>query len=87
MFGPPRDEELADIFSTIRRRPDGKSTGFLHDFFWQVSALMLGTRELSEAEFTAIVGRQERSCRTFAMGSSSRNFATTISGLRQQDGG
>ncbi len=82
-LGPPRDEELAEIFSAIRRRPDGKSTRHLHDFLWQVSALMLGTRELSEAEFAAIVGRQERSCRTFAMGPSSRNFATMLLDLRE----
>ncbi len=81
LFGEPRDEELREIVSTLRRRPDGKSLGFTHDYLWQACALILGTYPLSEAEFEAILTRLERSCRTFSRGASSRNFATTLRNL------
>src|SRR5437764_900388 len=29
-FGDRRDAEMLEIFSTLRRRPDGKSLGFVH---------------------------------------------------------
>lgn len=74
LVGPPRDEELRELFSLLRRRPDGKSTGFLHDYVWQALALILGTHALSEAEYNAILARHELSCRRAAMGPSSRNF-------------
>ncbi|MBM3821629.1 MAG: hypothetical protein FJ404_01865 [Verrucomicrobia bacterium] len=78
---PPRDAELEEIFVALRKRPDGKSLGSLHDYLWRVSALILATRPLSLAEFEAIVGRLEKSARTFGMGSTSRNMASSIAGL------
>ena len=42
------------------------------------AALMLGARPLSQAEFEAIVGRLERSCRTFQMGPGSKNYVATL---------
>ena len=83
-FGDPRDAEMKDIYSTLRRRPDGRSLGFIHDYMWQAAALVLGTRTLSQAEFEAIMARLERSCRTFEMGPTSRNYiASLISTLGQ----
>jgi hypothetical protein len=81
LWGPPRDEALGEVFSYLRRRPDGKSQGFLHDFLWQVMAVVLGTRVLSRAEFEAIMARLEKSCRRFAMGPSSRNYAMALAQL------
>ncbi len=78
IFGDPRDEELREIFSMIRRRPDGRSLGYMHDYLWQAAALVLGVFPLSQAEFEAIVARMERSCRTFSEGVSSRNFASSL---------
>src|SRR5437660_2831522 len=77
-FGDPRDAEMEEIYSTLRRRPDGKSLGLVHDYLWQAAALVLGTRPLSEAEFGAIMSRSERSCRTFQLGPTSRNYAASI---------
>lgn len=82
-FGDRRDAEMLEIYSTLRRRPDGKSLGFVHDYLWQAAALVLGTRPLSQAEFEAILNRLERSCRTFEMGPTSRNY---IAALRQTIG-
>lgn len=77
-LGDLRDAEMKEIFSTLRRRPDGRSLGFVHDYLWQAAALVLGTRPLSQAEFEAIMARLERSCRTFEEGPTSRNFVAAI---------
>ncbi len=78
VFGDRRDAEMREIFSALRRRPDGKSMGFVHDYMWQAAAFVLATRPLSQAEFEAILARLERSCRTFEMGPSSRNYIVTL---------
>ncbi len=78
VVGDRRDEEMREIYSWLRRLPDGRSHGFVHDYMWQAAALVLGTRPLSQAEFEAILARLERSCRTFNLGSSSRNYVTTL---------
>jgi tetratricopeptide (TPR) repeat protein len=74
-IGDRTDQEMEQIFSTLRRRPDGRSLGMVHDFIWQVAALMLGKYELSEAEFEALVGQLERSVRKWALRPVSRNYA------------
>lgn len=58
----------------MRRRPDGKSLGPLHDVVWQSAALVLGLRPWSEAEYAAVFGQLARSARHFRMGPSSRNY-------------
>ena len=75
---PPSDAELREVFSILRRRPDGKSSGTIHDALWQMMALLLATRPLSQAEYEAIVARMERSCRTFETHPTSRNFIATL---------
>ncbi len=77
-FGDRRDEEMLEIYSNLRRRPDGRSLGFFHDYMWQAAALILGTQILSQAEYEAILSRLERSCRTFRMGLTSRNYLATL---------
>jgi hypothetical protein len=78
LIGDRRDEEMLEIYSALRRRPDGRSLGLPHDYMWQAAALVLGSRFLSKAEFEVIVGRLERSCRTFRMGPTSRNYVATL---------
>jgi len=78
IFGDPRDAEMKEVFATLRRRPDGRSLSYLHDYMWQAAAWILGTRPLSQAEFEAIMGRLERSCRTFEIGPTSRNYAAML---------
>lgn len=69
---------MKEIYSVLRRRPDGRSLGFVHDYMWQAAALILGTRSLSQAEFEAIMARLERSCRTFETNATSRNYITAL---------
>lgn len=76
--GDRRDAEMKEIYSVLRRRPDGRSLGFVHDYMWQAAALILGTRSLSQAEFEAIMARLERSCRTFETNATSRNYITAL---------
>lgn len=85
-FGDRRDAEMKEVYSTLRRRPDGRSLGFVHDYLWQAAALILGTRPLSQAEFEAILARLERSCRTFEMGPTSRNYVATLKSTFGQAG-
>jgi hypothetical protein len=58
----------------LRRRPDGRSLGAVHDFLWQVTALLLGTQALSAAEFEALIGALERSTRKWGLRPVSRNY-------------
>ncbi len=87
LLGDPRDAEMKEIYSVLRRRPDGQSLGFFHDCMWQAAALVLGTRPLSQAEFEAIIARLERSCRTFERGPTSRNYLTSLRMTVGQAGG
>jgi hypothetical protein len=74
VMGDRTDQELEEIYSSLRRRPDGRSLGPVHDFLWQVCALLLGKYELSAAEFAAIAGQLERSVRKWALRPVSRNY-------------
>jgi hypothetical protein len=85
VVGDRRDTEMKEIYSTLRRRPDGKSRGMEHDYMWQAAALLLGMWPLSQAEFEAIVARLERSCRTFEDGPSSRNYVTSLRTLFERE--
>jgi hypothetical protein len=69
---------MEGIYSMLRRRPDGRSLGAVHDFLWQVAALLLGTRRLSGAEFEALVGALERSTRKWAMRPVSRFYVAYL---------
>ena len=60
---PATDDDIKEAFSTIRRRPDGRSLGVVHDVLWQATALSLGLRPTSEAEFRALMNRLELSAR------------------------
>jgi hypothetical protein len=80
-FGEPSDQDLREIYNTLRRLPDGRSTGPLHDYLWQVMALMLGTWPLSQAQYEAIINQLERSCKTFSMGASSHNYLAYLKGM------
>jgi len=83
----PVDKEFLDIYSQMRRRPDGRSLGHLHDIVWQSAALVLGLRPWSGAEYTAVFGQLARSARHFKMGSSSRNYVGYIRQMMEEAGG
>ncbi|MCX6923396.1 MAG: hypothetical protein NT154_09345 [Verrucomicrobia bacterium] len=77
-IGDRSDQEMEEIYSMLRRRPDGRSVGAVHDFLWQVSALLLGTQALSAAEFEALIGALERSTRRWALRPVSRFYAAYL---------
>ena len=73
-LGDRTDQELEEIFSALRRRPDGRSLGPEHDFLWQVAALMLAKHMTSQAEFEAIFSQLENSARGWGIAPVSRNY-------------
>jgi hypothetical protein len=64
----------------LRRRPDGRSLNRIHDLVWQVSALLLASHILSEAEFEALIGALVRSTRKWGLRPVSRNYAAFLQG-------
>jgi hypothetical protein len=60
---PAYDDDVMEAFSAIRRRPDGRSLGLVHDLLWQSVALAVGLRPTSPAELSAIMSRLELSVR------------------------
>lgn len=80
ILGDPTDLEMREVYSNLRRRPDGRRQSFLHEFMWQGAVLMAATRPISREEFEAILARIERSCRTFSIGLVSRNYLASLHG-------
>jgi hypothetical protein len=76
--GDRTDAELEHLYSNLRRRPDGKSIGPEHDALWQVVALLLAMRPLSQAEFEAIFSQLARSVRRWKIGDTSRNYVAFL---------
>lgn len=72
--GDRTDQELEEAYAELRRRPDGRSLGKTHDYLWQVAALLLGTKVLSQAEFDAIFATLHHSAKTWALRPISRNY-------------
>jgi len=77
----PTDKEFNDAYSAIRRRPDGKSNGFLHDLIWQATCIALATDPWSEAETEAVLRQLARSSRAFRLSASSRNYMDYVSNI------
>jgi len=76
--GDRTDQEMEEIYSMLRRRPDGRSLGAVHDFLWQVAALLLGIHVLSAAEFEALIGALVRSTRKWGLRPVSRNYVAYL---------
>lgn len=74
------DADFKEIFSAMRRRPDGRRINLMHDLIWQVAALTLALYPCSEAEYSAIFMRLEKSARTFNMGQGSKNYIAYLLG-------
>jgi len=73
--GDRTDQAMEEIYSMLRRRPDGRSLGEDHDFLWQVAALLLGRHVLSGAEFEGLFASLTRSTRRWGIKPVSRNYA------------
>ena len=76
----PKDETMYEVYTQLRRRPDGKpgQNESLHAVIWQCLAFLAGIIEISEAEYVAIVGRLARSASTFRTSYSSTNMFTHL---------
>jgi hypothetical protein len=83
-LGDKTDQEFLELYSAMRRRPDGRSLGVVHDFLWQVCALLLAMQPLSALEYEAIMGRLVRSARTFSRGLVSRNYIPSLRSVFEQ---
>lgn len=72
----PRDMTMKEIYSQLRRRPDGSShnTDAIYSVIWQCLAFLTGVMEISEAEYTAILSRLVRSASTFYTSAASKNM-------------
>ena len=68
------DEKFIDIYSILRRKPDGKSIGRVHDNIWRNIAFFLITRHCSQGEYEAFIRRLEQSARAFHMNCFSINY-------------
>lgn len=79
-LGDKSDQEFEEVFANLRRRPDGRSLGPLHDFVWQLAALLLGTWVVSAAEFEAVFGQLARSAQRWSMRPVSRNYIAYVRG-------
>ena len=77
-LGDATDGEFRELFTTLGRRPDGRSLGLLHDCLWQTLAWFLATRPVSAAEYEAILGRLALSAKHFSLGLVSRNYIESI---------
>ncbi len=84
-MGDRTDQEMEEIYSALRRRPDGRSLGVLHDLVWQIAALLLGRCPLSEAEFEGLLGALVRSTRRWAQRPISRNYVTYLRKTFEKD--
>lgn len=76
--GDRTDQEIEEIYATLRRRPDGASLGDVHDFMWQVAALLVGTQAVSAAELEAIFEQLRSSARKWAQKPVSRNYVAFL---------
>jgi len=79
-LGDRTDQEMEEVFSMLRRRPDGRRLNRIHDFVWQAAALLLATHPMSGAEFEALMGALERSARGWGQRPISRNYAAYLQG-------
>ena len=72
------DDRFIEAFSAVRRRPDGKSVGFIHDVIWQLAADFLIRHVCSQHEFEACFRRLEQSARTWHTSATSTNYLANI---------
>ncbi|MBI4431537.1 MAG: hypothetical protein HY587_07495 [Candidatus Omnitrophica bacterium] len=80
MQGITTDEEMLRLYSLIRRRPDAKSEGFLHDVIYQSAALVLALKPLSLKEFESVMNRLTLSARHWKDGPASRHYIHHLRG-------
>lgn len=71
------DQDMERIYSELRRRPDGAG-GRLHAYLRAAARLYMSCRDVSQAEYEAVMNRLVRSARTFSQPPLSRNYLWTL---------
>lgn len=74
------DDAFIEVYSAMRRRPDGRSLGQLHDLVWSEALFFLLTRECSRMEYEACFQKLERGVRKFHFDYSSHNYLDHLLG-------
>jgi hypothetical protein len=69
-----RDKEFEQLYDDLRRRPDRRSDDVLFSHLQATLRLYLSLRDVSRAEYEAVLRRLAKSARTFAMGYTSMNY-------------
>lgn len=72
------DDKFVEVYSAMRRRPDGKSSGYIHDVVWQLTARFLIAHVCSQNEFEACFRRLEQSARTWRVSPTSMNYLNSF---------
>jgi|GEM_PF-6991903 len=70
----PTDDEMADIFSALRRRPDGKPISLAHILVWKAAVCHLLVYRCSKELFEAVCHDFEKFAKQFNEGNGSCNF-------------
>jgi hypothetical protein len=71
------DQEMERIWSQLRRRPDTIDST-LHSYLRAAARLYMSRKEISQAEYEAVMTRLAKSARTFATPPISRNYVATL---------
>lgn len=71
------DQEMERVYSELRRRPDA-GDGLLQSHLRGAARVYLSMRDVSEAEYEAVMRRLAKSARTFSEGAISRNYLATL---------
>lgn len=76
---PEYDRELERVYAQLRRRPLGADANPLFSYLRAAVRLYMSLRDVSQAEFEAVVQRLSRSAGHFSTGLTSTNYIQTIS--------
>ncbi len=68
------DKEFERLYDLLRRRPDGSDSEPLFSYLQAAVRLYMSLRDVSRAEFDAVLRRLAQSARTFSDGYTSRNY-------------
>lgn len=70
----PSDNELVEIFSAMRRRPDGRSISLMHDVIWRAAVMFLLEYECSQSAYEAFFLALEHQAKSFRQGFQSYEY-------------
>ncbi|MFE8601904.1 hypothetical protein [Archangium violaceum] len=71
---PETDEEFERLFRQLRRRPDGTDVHPLFSYLQGATRLYMSLRDVSQAEFEAVVNRLSQSAKWHATHTGSTNY-------------